>query len=140
MDQVPIEVRTRLLSDNGPGYVSGAFRDYLGMVGIKHILATPFHPQTNGKLERYHQTLKRDVNQLPYELPSDLEAAIVAFVSYYNYQRYHKALGNVTPSDVLKGKRPEILRRRKEVQAQNNPTAKTAQQDPQGAARPQSAP
>ena len=118
MDQVPIEDRTRLLSDNGPGYVSRAFRDYLGMVGIKHILATPFHPQTNGKLERYHQTLKRDVNQLPYELPSDLEAAIVSFVSYYNYRRYHKALGNVTPSDVLKGRRPEILRRRKEVQAQ----------------------
>ena len=111
MDQVPIEDRTRLLSDNGPGYVSRAFRDYLGMVDIKHILATPFHPQTNGKLERYHQTLKRDVNQLPYELPSDLEAAIVAFVGYYNYRRYHKALGNVTPSDVLKGRRPEILRR-----------------------------
>ena len=66
MDQVPITDRTRLLSDNGPGYVSRAFRDYLGMVGIRHILAAPFHPQTNGKLERYHQTLKRDVNQLPY--------------------------------------------------------------------------
>ena len=58
--------------------------------------------ETNGKLERYHQTLKRDVNQLPYEMPLDLEAAIVAFVSYYNYRRYHKALGNVTPSDVLR--------------------------------------
>ena len=77
--------RARLLSDNGPGYVSRAFRDYLGMVGIKHILAAPFHPQTNGKLERYHQTLKRDVNQVPYELPADLEAATAAFVSYYNY-------------------------------------------------------
>ena len=119
MDQVPITgPRTRLLSDNGSGHVSRAFRDYLGMVGIKHILATPFHPQTNGKLERYHQTLKRDVNQLPYELPSDLEAAIVAFVSYYNYRRYHKALGNVTPSDVQRGRREEILQRRKEVQAQ----------------------
>ena len=116
MDQVPVTDRTRLLSDNGPGYVSRAFRDYLGMVGIKHILAAPFHPQTNGKLERYHQTLKRDVNQVPYELPSDLEAAIAAFVSYYNYRRYHKALGNVTPSDVLKGRRQEILQRRKEVQ------------------------
>ena len=59
MDRVPITDRTKLLSDNGPGYVSRAFRDYLGMVGIRHILATPFHPQTNGKLERYHQTLKR---------------------------------------------------------------------------------
>ena len=55
------------------------------MVGIKHILAAPFHPQANGKLERYHQTLKRDVNQVPYELPADLEAATAAFVSYYNY-------------------------------------------------------
>ena len=118
MDQVPITDRTRLLSDNGPGYVSRAFRDYPGMVGIKHILATPFHPQTNGKLERYHQTLKRDVNQVPYELPSDLEAAIVAFVSYYNYRRYHKALGNVAPSDVLRGRREDILRRRREVQVQ----------------------
>ena len=88
------------------------------MVGIRHILATPFHPQTNGKLERYHQTLKRDVNQRPYEVPSDLEAAIVAFVSYYNYRRYHKALGNVTPSDVLRCRREDTLRRRKEVQAQ----------------------
>ena len=61
MDPVPMADRTRLLSDNGPGYVSRAFRDYLGMVGIKHILATPFHPQTNGKLERYHQTLKRNL-------------------------------------------------------------------------------
>ena len=118
MDQVPVTDRTRLLSDNGPGYVSRAFRDYLGMVGIKHILATPFHPQTNGKLERYHQTIKRDVNQVPYELPADLEVAIAAFVSYYNYRRYHKALGNVTPSDVLKGRRQEILQRRKEVKAQ----------------------
>ena len=92
--------------------------DYLGMVGIRHILAAPFHPQTNGKLERCYQTLKRDVNQLPYEMPSDLEAAIVAFVSYYNYRRYHKALGNVAPSDVLRGRREEILQRRKEVQAQ----------------------
>ena len=67
--------------------------------GLESLL--PLHPQTNGKLQRYHQTLKRDVNQVPYDLPDDLEAAIAAFVSYYNYRRYHKALGNVTPSDVL---------------------------------------
>ena len=97
MTEVPVADRTKLLSDNGPGYISRAFRDYLKLVEIKHILAAPYHPQTNGKLERYHQTLKRDVNQVPYEMPSDLEEALAAFVNYYNYRRYHKALGNVTP-------------------------------------------
>ena len=118
MTEVPVADRTKLLSDNGSGYVSRAFGDYLRLVGIRHILATPYHPQTNGKLERYHQTIKRDVNQAPYELPSDLDAAIASFVSYYNCRRYHMALGNVTPVDVLTGRREQILQRRKEVQAQ----------------------
>ena len=118
MTEVPVAGRTKLLSDNGSGYVSRAFGDYLRLVGIRHILATPYHPQTNGKLERYHQTIKRDVNQVPYELPSDLDAAIASFVSYYNYRRYHMALGNVTPVDVLTGRREQILQRRREVQAQ----------------------
>jgi RNA-directed DNA polymerase len=114
--EVPVEDRTKLLSDNGAGYVSRSFRDYLHLVGIRHILAAPFHPQTNGKLERYHQSIKREVNQLPYEAPSHLDKAIADFVEYYNYRRYHKALGNVTPADVLYGRREQILQRRKEVQ------------------------
>jgi transposase InsO family protein len=118
MTDVPVEDRTKLLSDNGAGYVSRAFRDYLRLVGIGHTLAAPFHPQTNGKVERYQQSLKQEVNQLPYEFPSQLERAIADFVDYYNYRRYHKALGNVTPADVLYGRREEILKRRKEVQIQ----------------------
>jgi putative transposase len=118
MTEVPVENRTRLLSDNGAGYVSRAFRDYLRLVEIGHILAAPFHPQTNGKLERYHQSIKREVNQIPYEFPGQLERAIGDFVEYYNFRRYHKALGNVTPADVLQGKREQILQRRKEVQIQ----------------------
>jgi len=118
MTDVPVEDRTKLLSDNGAGYVSRSFRDYLRLVSIRQILTAPFHPQTNGKVERYQQSLKREVNQLPYELPSQLERAIADFVDYYNYHRYHKALGNVTPADVLYGKREEILQRRKEMQIQ----------------------
>jgi putative transposase len=118
MTDVPVEDRTKLLSDNGAGYVSRAFRNYLRLVGIGHILAAPYHPQTNGKVERYQQSLKREVNQLPYELPIQLERAIADFVDYYNYRRYHKSLGNVTPADVLHGRREEILERRKEVQIQ----------------------
>ena len=115
MADVPVEDRTRLLSDNGAGYVSRTFRDYLRLVGIGHILAAPYHPQTNGKLERYHQSIKREVNQVPYEFPGQLERAIADFVDYYNYRRYHKALGDVTPADVILGRREEILQRRKEV-------------------------
>jgi len=115
MTDVPVEDRTKLLSDNGAGYISRAFRDYLSLVGIHHILSAPFHPQTNGKVERYQQSLKRVVNQLPYELPSQLEKAIADFVEYYNYRRYHKALGNVTPADVLYDRREQILKRREEV-------------------------
>ena len=118
MTNVPVEDRTKLLSDNGAGYVSRAFRNYLNLVGIGHILAAPYHPQTNGKVERYQQSLKKEVNQLPYELPSQLEQAIADFVDYYNYHRYHKALGNVMPADVLYGRRNEILERRKKVQTQ----------------------
>ncbi len=118
MTDVPVEDRTKLLSDNGAGYVSRAFRDYLNLVGIGHILSAPFHPQTNGKVERYQQSLKREVNQLPYELPSELERAIADFVDYYNHRRYHKTLGDVTPADVLYGRREEILERRKEVRIQ----------------------
>ena len=118
MTEVPLEDRTRLLSDNGSGYVSRAFRDYLNLVGSRHILAAPYHPQTNGKLERYHQSIKHEVNQVPYEVPGDLEVAIAGFVDYYNNRRYHKALSNVTPDDVLHGRREGILIKRSEVKAE----------------------
>jgi len=118
MTDVPVEDRTNLLSDNGDGYLSRSFRDYLNLVGIGHILAAPFHHQTNGKLERYHQSIKKEVNQILYEAPSQLENAIADFVEYYNYHRYHKALGNVTPAVVLYGRREQILQRRKEMQIQ----------------------
>ena len=115
MNEVTVKDRTSLLSDNGSGYVSQAFGDYLRLVGIKHILASPFHPQTNGKIERYHRTIKGEINLVPYDMPGELREAIKAFIEYYNYQRYHEALDNVTPADVYLGRKDDILARRKEV-------------------------
>ena len=117
MTDVPIEDRTVLLSDNGSGYLSRRFGEYLRLVGIRHIVASPYHPQTNGKIERYHRTMKGDINLLPYDTPSDLELAINSFVQYYNYQRYHEALGDVTPHDVYTGQNMEILRLRMEAKS-----------------------
>jgi len=115
MTDVPLENRTVLLSDNGAGYISQQFNRYLRLVGIKHITASPFHPQTNGKIERYHRTLKGEINRVPYDMPGELKEAIKAFIEYYNYRRYHEGLGNVTPYDVYSGMHTSILQRRKEV-------------------------
>ena len=117
MTDVPLEDRTVLLSDNGAGYISQQFNEYLRLAGIKHITASPFHPQTNGKIERYHRSLKAEINQTPYDMPSELKEAIRAFIDYYNYQRYHEGLGNVTPYDVYTGKHLEIIQKRKEVKS-----------------------
>jgi putative transposase len=117
MTDVPIEDRTVLLSDNGSGYLSRQFGDYLRLVGIKHIIASPYHPQTNGKIERYHRTIKGELNLVPYEVPGDLEKAIAEFVKYYNYRRYHEGLGDVTPYDVYTGRHLEVIQRRKEAKS-----------------------
>ena len=87
------------------------------LVGIKHITASPFHPQIIGKIERYHRSLKGEINQVPYEMPSELKEAIRSFIEYYNYRRYHEGLGNVTPWDVYTGRHLEIIQRRKETKS-----------------------
>jgi len=115
MTDVPVEGRTVLLSDNGPGYLSRQFNDYLRLVGIRHVIASPYHPQTNGKLERYHRTIKGEIYLLPYEMPGELKEAVKAFIEYYNYQRYHEGLGDVTPYDAYTGRHLEVIQRRKEA-------------------------
>jgi len=117
MTDIPVENRTVLLSDNGAGYVSRQFGEYLRLVGVRHIVASPYHPQTNGKIERYHRSLKGEINQLPYNMPGELEKAIADFIEYYNYRRYHEGLGDVTPYDVYTGRHLEIIQRRKEVKS-----------------------
>ena len=70
MTDVPAEDRTTLLSDNGSGYLSRRFNQYLSLVGIKHITAAPYHPQANGKVERYHRSIKEEINLVPHETPT----------------------------------------------------------------------
>ena len=116
---VPVEPGPALLTDNGPGFLGQALEEFLKLRAMKHIKASPYHPQTNGKLERYHRTAKAKVNLMVYRSREELIEALTSFVDYYNYQRYHEALRNVTPADVYYGRREAILARREEVKQQS---------------------
>ncbi len=85
---------------------------------MDHVRGAPNHPQTQGKIERWHQTLKNRILLENYYLPGALEEAIGAFVEHYNHRRYHESLGNLTPADVYFGRTETILRQRKEIKAQ----------------------
>ncbi len=87
-DQIHVVHKPRLLSDNGASYVSGDLAEWLQDKGMKHSRGAPYHPQTQGKIERWHQTLKNRILLENYFLPGDLEAQIEAFVDHYNHQRY----------------------------------------------------
>ena len=103
-----------LVSDRGPALVSEALGDYLSDKGIHHILARPYHPQTNGKIERYHKSLKKVVKLHIYDRPIELREEVRKFIDHYNTSRYHESLGNVTPNDVYYGRRDEIIKERDE--------------------------
>jgi transposase InsO family protein len=94
--QVAVKHRPRLLSDNGSAYISGNLADYLTKQGIRHTRGAPYHPQTQGKIERYHCSIKNVICLEHHYFPWQLEQAIAAFVEHDNHQRYHEALGNVT--------------------------------------------
>ncbi len=109
LSDATIAHRPRLLSDNGSSYISGDLADWLSDHGIGHIRGAPNHPQTQGKIERWHQTLKNRILLENDFLPGDLEAQIDAFVAHYNHSRYHESLGNLTPADVYFGRGQTIL-------------------------------
>ena len=104
VDKVKVRHRPRLLSDNGPCYLSSERKDYLDDRGMDHTRGAPYHPQTQGKIERYHRTMKNVVKLQNYYFPGELEAEIDKFVDYYNNERYHESLDNVTPADMYNGK------------------------------------
>ncbi|MEJ6510266.1 MAG: IS3 family transposase [Octadecabacter sp.] len=117
-DQAVVRHKPRLLSDNGSCYISGDLAEWLQDKGMKHVRGAPFHPQTQGKIERWHQTMKNRVLLENYYLPGDLERQIGSFVEYYNNQRYHESLNNVTPADVYFGRDKTILREREKIKKQ----------------------
>ena len=114
-DRPPVHQQPRLLSDNGPCYIAGELADWLQGRDIDHTRGAPSHPQTQGKIERWHQTLKNRILLENYFLPDDLEAQIAAFVERYNYARYHESLDNLTPADVYFRRGQTILLQRERI-------------------------
>ena len=117
-DQVVVKHRPRLLSDNGPCYLSKELKEYLKERKMEHTRGAPYHPQTQGKIERYHRSMKNVVKLENYYYPWELEKAIGQFVDYYNHQRYHESLDNVTPADMFYGRYEEIMDRRQLIKQQ----------------------
>ena len=118
LDHVLVEHRPRLLSDNGSCYLSKDLKLFLERKHIEHTRGAPYHPMTQGKIERYHRSMKNIVNLQNYFLPGELESQIASFVEYYNNQRYHESLDNLTPADVYFGRTKEVLDKRAQIKKQ----------------------
>jgi putative transposase len=115
LDQARVLHRPRLLSDNGSSYISGDLAKWLDNKSIAHIRGAPYHPMTQGKIERWHQTLKNRILLENYYLPGALEIEIDAFVQYYNHRRYHESIGNLTPADLYFGRSQSIMLERERI-------------------------
>ncbi|MFV1580805.1 MULTISPECIES: IS3 family transposase, partial [unclassified Phaeobacter] len=114
-DQATVLHKPRLLSDNGSSYISGELADWLEDRQMDHVRGAPYHPQTQGKIERWHQTLKNRILLENYYLPGDLRQQIDAFVDHHNHRRYHESLQNLTPADVYFGRGQTILKQRERI-------------------------
>ncbi len=110
--------RPRLLSDNGPCFISSKLKDYLCQYDMKHIRTRTYHPMTQGKIERYHRSMKNLILLDNYYSPAELEAQISEWVDHYNNHRYHEAINNVTPSDRFFGRDKKILEQRLKTKAE----------------------
>src|SRR6202030_691783 len=98
------EAKPRIISDNGPEFLAHAFKEFIRRAGMTHVKTSPYYPQSNGKIERWHKTLKGDCIRVQVPLSPDEARRIVAdFVAHYNHVRLHSAIGYVTPNDKLLG-------------------------------------
>lgn len=113
--QAKVVHKPRLLSDNGASYISSELVEYIKDNGMSHVRGARYHPQTQGKIERWHQTLKNRILLENYFLPGDLERQIESFVEHYNHERYHESLNNVTPADVYFGRSQSIINKRERI-------------------------
>jgi putative transposase len=108
--------RPRLLSDNGPSYLSAhQLGSWLEELGLTHTRGKPYHPMTQGKIERYHRSMKNQILLENFYLPGQLEERLAEFVDYYNLRRYHESLNNLPPADLFFGRGQTILTRRQNI-------------------------
>jgi transposase InsO family protein len=117
-DSARVLHKPKLLSDNGPSYIAAELAEWIDANDMSHVRGAPLHPQTQGKIERWHQTLKNRILLENYFLPGDLERQIETFVEHYNHRRYHESLGNVTPADAYFGRAAAIIERRERIKRQ----------------------
>jgi len=117
------QARPRVISDNGPQFVAKDFKSFIRHCGMTHVRTSPFYPQSNGKLERWHQTIKAECIRPGTPLSiEDARRLVTRFVAYYNDERLHSAIGYITPADKLAGREVEILaeRQRKLAEARES--------------------
>ncbi|MCP4489888.1 MAG: IS3 family transposase [Gammaproteobacteria bacterium] len=107
------EARPRLISDNGSAFIARDFKVFIREAGMTHVRTSPYYPQSNGKLERFHRTIKHDaIRRFDPSDPEQARQVITRFVDHYNGVRLHSAIGYVTPADMLAGREQEIWRAR----------------------------
>jgi putative transposase len=103
------DAKPRIISDNGPQFIARDFKEFIRISGMTHVRTSPYYPQSNGKLERWHQSIKRECIRPGTPLsPEDARRLITSYVDHYNTVRLHSAIGFVTPSDMLAGRQAEI--------------------------------
>jgi hypothetical protein len=117
------EAKPRIISDNGPQFIARDFKEFIRISGMTHVRTSPFYPQSNGKIERWHKSLKREcIRRLTPLTLDDARRLIQIYVDHYNTVRLHSAIGYVTPQDRLAGRQEEIhaARDRKLEQARSH--------------------